>query len=526
MISRAPRHQRLSISPISIVFTSPVNMVTDQTSPLAGYIGKRASKPSQRSEEAREIIETASEEKSGSIQEPPEENVETPLAGPKPTDASRTIGVRRLRIKSTPRRRLLVKMEADVNLDMSADGKITQASLDEQDEQDDVTYDSGHECSDSGWSSAESGQGDDVESLPQLGAPLGVNEEFPCVGCDAFRPGAPLPRKQPYILHSAYGHSVKFPEFDPTGRTGRYIPHHRDTIVGLKGILKPSTMRFKESEVSDDAESDAQPDLPVHYAGSTTDGNGSHASTQIKPEIMGRLESSPVLRGPRGSDKTVQHPFYDKATSPIHKSPAPARSIEVARAEALKRVHDPPPSYIMSKAMKPTIDRLKKRIEDGTEPSEQIRHVHLAASPGAKAVEAELEYRGLRTSVQKDMLFSELAREYSRLLAGSSECLLSMWRKMMGDLYDECLEIRRDLTTQPKPTVKPLTPLEALVAYGQGCTDESSVCTSDDEADDAGIVTSGERVPVGQQYGSGRQGLCRADGTRSSIIASEKATEW
>ncbi|KFH41948.1 hypothetical protein ACRE_073310 [Hapsidospora chrysogenum ATCC 11550] len=393
----------------------------------------------------------------------------------------------------------------------------------------------------------------DLERPPSEGHSLQVDDSIPPKGNVNFNPHSPA-RTSPtsYVLQPAYGHSVPFPDYDPTGRTGRYQPHHRDKIVGLRDILKrtredyaatrkvaarhgsdgsvpsksgPSTppvsthphgveMMLGPEElrtpkmarsIGGDEEVHANKDgmlgnrrsagqghdriaklcnselgiSPAHGNQSAAESHSKHGAHPLESQIPLR-----ALTPPMGQASLESEEESPPTTPQPRQAPCP---------EALRRSQETPPVYRTAKAMKPTIDRLKKRIQEGSEPS--MHHGHNPKTVMAtKAVEAELVWRGLRKPAQRDTFLRELALEYSRILAGSPVCLLSMWAKMLSDLNEECLEIRRDLLPALKEEeeiarAKDMTPFEALLAYGQDSSSDSG--GSSDCSDSEGECSRG-----------------------------------
>jgi hypothetical protein len=405
----------------------------------------------------------------------------------------------------------------------------------------------------------------DLERPPSEGRSLQLDESIFPKGNGNVDPHrhSPARTSTSYVLQPAYGHSVPFPDYDPTGRTGRYQPHHRDKIVGLRDILKrtreyyatqkvtarhgsgdsvaskpgPSTPRVSthphgveitlgpeasrtpemESSIGGDEEvlanndgmagdrrsgeqghdgvaelRDAELDISPAY------GNDSAAESHNKhgPHLLGRQVPPRALTPPMGQSS----PSSEEGSPPTTPQPRQAPCLE-----ALRRSQETPPVYRTAKAMKPTIDRLKKRIQDGSEPS-----MHQGHNPktvmATRAVEAELAWRGLRKPAQRDTFLRELALEYSRILAGSTVCLLSMWAKMLSDLNEECLEIRRDLMPaleeeEVEGKTKKMTPFEALLAYGQDSSSDSG--GSSDCSDSEGECGKGRALKLEDVSDSG-----------------------
>lgn len=101
----------------------------------------------------------------------------------------------------------------------------------------------------------------------------------------------------------------------------------------------------------------------------------------------------------------------------------------------------PPRSYQFPRAMRPTIDRLKKRIADGTIPLSPLKEALRVTPAGRQAIRSEMERRGISSLASYNTFLADLMREYSRLLARSPVPLLSMMTRSMNDLQDECLEL-------------------------------------------------------------------------------------
>ncbi|KAL6862484.1 hypothetical protein ACO1O0_002717 [Amphichorda felina] len=246
------------------------------------------------------------------------------------------------------------------------------------------------------------------------------------------------------------------PRFKKTLQDTREInPNDSDVLTTLS-----STIRDIETEnIQEDSGSERQP-IPA-----------SSWSAGDEKQILTGHNGIANVRCGDAKEGHEEEPDRASSLAQQRHSPCP---------ELLKRVQETPPPYRTAKAMKPTIDRLKKRIQDGTEPSPRRK-----SPPNiSKVVEAELAWRGLRSFAQRDTFFRELALEYSRILAGSRVCLMSMWVKMMSDLHEECMEIRRDLTPGPcKEETKPLTPFEALLRYSQDCGNDSSASSDCSDSD-------------------------------------------
>jgi hypothetical protein len=105
----------------------------------------------------------------------------------------------------------------------------------------------------------------------------------------------------------------------------------------------------------------------------------------------------------------------------------------------------PPRASQFSRAMKPTIDRLKKRVADGQVALPPPKEVLRVTPMGQQAIRSEMQRRGISTLASYNAFLVDLMQEYSRLLARSPVPLLSMMTRSINDLQDECLELNANL---------------------------------------------------------------------------------
>lgn len=169
----------------------------------------------------------------------------------------------------------------------------------------------------------------------------------------------------------------------------------------------------------------------------------------------------------------------------------------------------PAQSYRCSRAMRPTVDRLKEGIRSGRVTVPPVKEKLRVTPSGRRAISAEMERRGITSSASYNEFRADLMREYSRLLYRSQVPHLSMMTFLMNELQDECLEIeaRRpapERTTRVLIKKEQSSAMDLKTLFPESKDSSDSSDTSSDSSDDytsdessgESVGTSGPRIDV------------------------------
>lgn len=191
-------------------------------------------------------------------------------------------------------------------------------------------------------------------------------------------------------------------------------------------------------------------DLPITFSFTPTRRRASAArkapATSVKPKASpanpacGSLKDTKTpIRSNAAEIARLASSACQSGNSPGQNQSSPGSPEYQALIEA--RSLPPRSPYQFSRALRPSIDRLRESIRSGrvsVPPSKQELRV---TDAGRRAIAAEMERRGITSLTSYNEFQVDLMREYSRLLFRSSVPHISMMTLSMNELQDECLEI-------------------------------------------------------------------------------------
>ncbi|KAF5625091.1 t-complex 1 subunit beta [Fusarium sp. NRRL 52700] len=290
-----------------------------------------------------------------------------------------------------------------------------------------------------------------------------------------------------YELQPVYS-GEKLMQSHTPGTPSPFRPHHRDSLLGLKGILKGSGGRGHAS----DNESvyspfpDISPLSGDEYATSSPTERVQQSKEQaktVRPSER-RKKTTPFPSIPVDTAASDAASRQETPTKVVAKRPPPvSNTIDVAESEdeVEKKLQEQqlepgtdthwikpsekeikPPIIrdgVSEHAIKPTVALFKKKIaagqgfnHDRSDDSNQKYNWKIDWSTPAslseresQAVAAELEHRGIKTSQQYSNFWYNLTMKFSRL-AGSPIPLFTAKKKALGTFVEEAMqnqEIRR-----------------------------------------------------------------------------------
>ncbi|KAM6521706.1 hypothetical protein FSOLCH5_006459 [Fusarium solani] len=337
-----------------------------------------------------------------------------------------------------------------------------------------------------------------------------------------------------YKLQPVYS-GDKLSETNEPGTPGSFQPHHRDSLIGLKSILKrPKTSPVRTS--GDDTEYSSSPSVsppsrsrrvkkqltplvPITPASLERDSDDS-TSSQETP-------SKPPAKRPAATVQQPAQAVTDHETSSIEasgderkKTPEKTQKKAAEKKQLKPITHSslvkPPreikPAIIRDgvseHAIKPTVARFEKKMAEGkgftynkTDSSnlkynwEVVWGTPLPQTERtSRALAAELEERGIKTDRQYANFWYNLTMKYSNL-AGSPVPLFTAKKKALEDVVKEALqnEKRRkrkarkaEKKKQQEEKKKQHQGVEALLLCGDDETDEES--KSDESVDMEALV--------------------------------------
>lgn len=239
-------------------------------------------------------------------------------------------------------------------------------------------------------------------------------------------------------------------------------PPHRRTRVNIAKDVQRTTDRQRASSLP--------PAHDIPLVSSFTPTNRCAVAARKTPQKSVSVKSSPRIPDPRPSEKakvrttiTPKNEYISDDDRPGLKSGTKLSrhndSSDNAERKATTEARPLPPSqpYRFSRAMRPTIDRLKEGMRSGRVSVSPVKEELRITDVGRRAISAEMERRGITSSASYNEFRADLMREYSRLLFRSPVPHLSMMTYSMNELQDECLEIearRPALERTPKKSIK------------------------------------------------------------------------
>lgn len=222
----------------------------------------------------------------------------------------------------------------------------------------------------------------------------------------------------------------------------------------------------------------AAPVKPKSSPANPSPGSLTNTKTSIRPNAADiAIRVSPILE----QSENIPHGHQSLPASPEDQALIQARAL-------------PPRSpYQFSRALRPTIDRLKEGIRSGrvsVPPGKQELRV---TGAGRRAITAEMEHRGITSLASYNEFQTDLMREYTRLLFRSSVPHISMMTFSMNELQDECLEIEARRPARER-TSRTVVKREQPSAIDLKDIFPESDTSSDDFSDES------EGVPSGQHH--------------------------